>query len=368
MTAPLTGPDCDLRDFSFMPIEIDRLFNSEFHAFSEAEAWRAGVTLWLKSYHQVPAASIPDNDIALTRLAELGRDVKAWLEIKDAALRGWILCDDGRLYHPVVAEKALEAWIAKLEHRKRSAAGNAKKHNRTFDPAPFDALIEEAQGRLAALALSLKSLGKRGNGGAGPPEAPFGQPEDLPSLPQGSLKESIRLPQGSLEAPLAVARDRDRDRDREESPPLPPPVPLHPEGEGEKIFEKFWQAMPSPTPAAKARAKVEFTKLGAADREAAIAGAAAYGEEFRRKPTSHPKSPVNFLVERCFDGYASRGPPGAAKVRVVRDTPQGDAWDAYRRAHGQARIWGNRDDWYFDSEWPPGPDPPAFPRLVAVGA
>lgn len=113
-TAPLVPADCDLRDFQFMPVDIVRLFGSRFHAISSDAEWRAGVTLWLKSFHQVPAASLPDDDIELCRLAELGRDVKAWRKLRANALHGWVLCSDGRLYHPVVAEKASEAWRSKL--------------------------------------------------------------------------------------------------------------------------------------------------------------------------------------------------------------------------------------------------------------
>ncbi len=92
-----------------MPMEVERLFGSQFHARVNDSEWRAGVTLWLKSFHQVPAASLPDDDVALARLAELGRDVRVWRRIKRRALRGWVRCQDGRLYHHVVAEKALVA-------------------------------------------------------------------------------------------------------------------------------------------------------------------------------------------------------------------------------------------------------------------
>lgn len=122
---PLTAPDCDLRDFPFMPMDIVRLFGSRFHAISSDGEWRAGVTLWLKSFHQVPAASLPDDDIELCRLAELGRDVKEWKRLRANALHGWVLCADGRWYHPVVAEKANEAWNRKQAQRARSAKGNA---------------------------------------------------------------------------------------------------------------------------------------------------------------------------------------------------------------------------------------------------
>jgi len=117
---PLTPPGCDLRDFPFLPIDIARLFGSEFHALANDSEWRAGITLWLKSFHQVPAASLPDDDVALARLAELGRDIKTWKRLRDRALHGWMKCSDGRLYHPVVAEKVQEAWKGKQGQRART--------------------------------------------------------------------------------------------------------------------------------------------------------------------------------------------------------------------------------------------------------
>src|SRR5206468_1546129 len=45
-----------------------------------------------------------------------------WERIKDLALDGWVRCSDGRLYHPVVAEKAREAWEQKLQYRERKQA------------------------------------------------------------------------------------------------------------------------------------------------------------------------------------------------------------------------------------------------------
>ncbi|WP_313377983.1 DUF1376 domain-containing protein [Achromobacter insolitus] len=135
---PMTPPDCDLRDFAFMPLDIVRLFGSRFHAVSSDGEWRAGVTLWLKSFHQVPAGSLPVDDVELCRLAELGRDLKSWEELKAGALYGWIRCDDGRLYHPIVAEKVNEAWKRKLAQRARSQKGNearwGKRSERGRDP------------------------------------------------------------------------------------------------------------------------------------------------------------------------------------------------------------------------------------------
>jgi len=99
----------DLHDFSFVPIYRVQLFRSAFHARASAEEWRAGVTLWLKSWDQVPCGSLPDDDFQLCSLAELGRDQRTWKKIKAMALWNWYLCDDGRLYHDVVAEGVLLA-------------------------------------------------------------------------------------------------------------------------------------------------------------------------------------------------------------------------------------------------------------------
>ena len=134
MTVPLTPSDCDLRDFQFMPLDIVRLFSSEFHARATDAEWRAGVTLWLKSFHQVPAASLPDDDVQLCRLAELGRDLKAWRKLRAGALHGWVVADDGRLYHPVVAEKANEAWDRKKFQRERSRRASQARWARDGGP------------------------------------------------------------------------------------------------------------------------------------------------------------------------------------------------------------------------------------------
>ena len=158
---PLVPANVDLRDFAFMPIEVERLFGSEFHVRASDFEWRAGVTLWLKSFHQVPAASLPDDDVALARLAELGRDVRTWRRIRRKALRGWVRCRDGRIYHRVVAEKALEAWIEKLAQRKSGGIANAKRWGAEFDLAALDRELDDAVRRLNLLNASSRVFARR---------------------------------------------------------------------------------------------------------------------------------------------------------------------------------------------------------------
>ena len=125
LPAALVPGEVDLRDFQFTPLYRSRLFGSSFHARSTDAEWRAGMTLWLKSW--VPAGTLPDDNIDLCRLAELGRDMKAWTRIRKGAMRGWIKCSDGRLHHPVVAQGVMEAWARRDVAKRKGRAGAAKR-------------------------------------------------------------------------------------------------------------------------------------------------------------------------------------------------------------------------------------------------
>lgn len=131
MTAPLTPHDSDLRGLPFMPLDVVRLLDSDLFALSSGDEFKAAVALWCKCWLQLPAASLPNDDRILAALAGFGRDVKGWSKVKDMAMRGFVLCDDGRWYHEVIAQKAIEAWVHRLKQRSKSAAGNAKRWNKS---------------------------------------------------------------------------------------------------------------------------------------------------------------------------------------------------------------------------------------------
>jgi hypothetical protein len=140
---PFTPADCDLRAFQFMPLDVTRLRDSDLAALESPEACWAAVLLWCASWHQLPAASLPDDDRVLSQLAGFGRVVKEWLRVRAGALRGWIKCKDGRLYHPVVAEKALEAWAGRYKQRHKTECARIKKHNQRHGTTiPFPSLDE----------------------------------------------------------------------------------------------------------------------------------------------------------------------------------------------------------------------------------
>lgn len=183
---PLTPADCELREYPFTPMFRSRLFGSSFHAKANDAEWRAGVTLWLKSWDQAPAGSLPDDDVDLCRLAEFGRDQRTWKKVKAMALHGWVKCSDGRLYHPVVAEGVLEAWEgrrkqssrgkagAEARWRKRddasNAAANAPATAASTAPANGTSMVSDG----ASMPQAMLADGNREGQGEGEPSVPIG--------------------------------------------------------------------------------------------------------------------------------------------------------------------------------------------------
>ena len=121
---PFTPEDCDLRGFPFMPLHVQRLRDSELAGTASPEACWAAVLLWCASWHQVPAASVPNNPRLLASLAGYGRDVAAWEAVAAQALHGFVLCSDDRLYHPVVAQEARSAWGMRVTASENGKRGN----------------------------------------------------------------------------------------------------------------------------------------------------------------------------------------------------------------------------------------------------
>jgi len=122
MGEPLVPADVTIPRLPWVPVYVDRLWSSNFFAVATDAEFRAAFCLWLKSWAQRPPGSLPSNDHELCRLAELGADLAKWKKVKRVALRHWIRCDDGRLYHPVVAQLVIEAHEKLSKNRARTAS------------------------------------------------------------------------------------------------------------------------------------------------------------------------------------------------------------------------------------------------------
>ncbi|MBF6731338.1 DUF1376 domain-containing protein [Acinetobacter baumannii] len=130
---PLIDSDVDLRDFAYMPLDVVRFRDSDFTAITDGEAFKAGVLLWCASWHQVPAGSLPNDDRILANLAGFGRFIGEWVKVKAEALHGWKECNDGRIYHPTICEKAQESWASKQGHHYAKFADRMRKYNKKLE-------------------------------------------------------------------------------------------------------------------------------------------------------------------------------------------------------------------------------------------
>ena len=130
--APLVPPEVDLRDFPRMGLDVARLRNSELVVDLPPEICWAALLLWCAAWHEVPAGSVPNNDRWLADkcgYVSRGRIDVSWGQIRAGVLRGFVECSDGRLYHKVTCEIALDAWSSKLRQRWVSECARVRKHN-----------------------------------------------------------------------------------------------------------------------------------------------------------------------------------------------------------------------------------------------
>lgn len=257
MSDPMTPADCDLRGLPFMPLDVVRLGDSDLVALSTGDEFKAAVMLWCKSWLQVPAASLPDDDRILAHLSGTGQ---RWGRVKAVALRGWVLCTDGRLYHPVVAEKAREAWSYRLRQRERSMRANAVRWG-------------------------------------DPPASPRGSPRASPDDPkgQGQGQRQGKKEDTSLRS-VSPARDRAEVVDRD--------------------FEDFWTAYPRKVGKDAARKAWANAKKRASVAEiAAGLNAAQWNADPRYRP--HPATWLN--EGRWQDTPEDAAPEPEGRLDYLRD-------------------------------------------------
>lgn len=180
LPTPLVPPEVDLRDFQGMWVDTDRLLRSDTWMLGNSDEKAAAFTLWAESWHQVPAASLPSNDRMLAKLSQ----AEKWKTSREHALRGWVHCSDGRLYHPVVAEKALEAWIKKLASAISGAIGNSKRWQVEVDTEPQRQQFRAAVECLRALNPTSRALKEKAVAlilaGSRPESPPQSPPESQP--------------------------------------------------------------------------------------------------------------------------------------------------------------------------------------------
>jgi hypothetical protein len=125
--APFSSPDCDLRGLEWMPLDTINLLESTLFLESTGDEFKAAMALICKSWRQVPAGSLPNSEKALAILSS----ADDWTAVRTMAMRNWVLCSDGRWYHPKVAAKAMEALPMRQDFvEKKTAEADRKERER----------------------------------------------------------------------------------------------------------------------------------------------------------------------------------------------------------------------------------------------
>lgn len=317
---PLTPPECDLRDFSWMPLDVIRLRDSSLSARATGEEFRAAVLLWCASWHQSPAASLPSDDIELAALCGFGRALSEWERVRDGALRGWVQCADGRLYHPIVAEKAREAWENKLAQQARTAAARAaraaKRNDNPCQPPPSPTAAETAtSGTTETATENVASSVTENVTGSNRPD------QTRPDQRKKERKNTPPPPHAPTTGLSAGGRRGERDPDR----PSPAEVLMAVEA----AFVDFWQAYPR--------------KVGkGAARRAYLAAL--------RKPDVTPDRILRAVRSQRFDDREKFIPHPATWLNGERWADEGMTGDPVLRAAG-LNSDGSLADAPHDPDW-----------------
>jgi hypothetical protein len=128
LSVPLVPADTDIRGLDGFMLDVQRLLGSELWALSTGDEFKAAVGLWSRAWTQQPPGSLPNDERVLASFSGAGDN---WPNVRAMALRGFVLCRDGKLYHPVLCEDALRAAQKKAEFRARTtAATEARKAKR----------------------------------------------------------------------------------------------------------------------------------------------------------------------------------------------------------------------------------------------
>lgn len=187
--APLTTSDIDLAGMPAFMLDTEQLRQSELWAISSGEEFKAAVGLWCRAWQQKPPGSLPNDDRVLASWSGAG---KRWAKVREVALRGFVLCSDGRLYHPVLCADALRAWERRASYRDKASNAAAvrwgkPKHAPSMPqactghaPGIAQAMLTDAQGEREG---DIQGEGEHIHAADAPPADPFATPAPAPIEP-----------------------------------------------------------------------------------------------------------------------------------------------------------------------------------------
>ena len=313
LPSPLTPHDCDLRAFDWFPFFHKRLLKSSFWSRASDEACRISVDFWSIAYEQVPAASLPDDDYLLAEWAGFGRrNIDAWLAVKNEVMDPWVMCSDGRWYHPTLSEVACKAWVERRVHLwkrecERIRKDNLRRKEKGVDPLelppkpsddPFDGVAQPAFS-----GGQTEDSGGQSELSHGHPAESSADPAVVPKTSDGNMPSGSGIP----------AENALKGKGRETTPSGKRSSSLRSDGRPKQVrtrhdypqdFLDFWAAYPTDPNMGKREALDEWLKLSEDERRQAIASCPSFVRHCKADPTYRPIHANRYLAKRRFEGHA----------------------------------------------------------------
>ncbi|NUB05867.1 DUF1376 domain-containing protein [Azospirillum sp. Vi22] len=384
---PLVPAGIDLSGYDYMPLYVTRLRKSRTwvrckrrpaHGFYLMNMWTEAFT----SHER--AGSLPDDDDLLADAAMCAPD--DWESIKADIMTGtgWILCNDGRWYHPVVAEVVIEVWekSRKTKTQTKSATEAAAEARRT----KREAKIAEANGTQTDDAMDHAS-DRNGTGTDTVPDD--GQGDN--GIRQASVTDSQRNSINSvtqsvadgngLRQPSVTETNRNGNLNRKQPPPTPAAKPARAvSAEVVAVVNGFLASrekhfpgdsrlpanqMTLETQAAQYVAKGAPVALLLETVERGMVGAAEDARQFG-KPPPISLSAFNLSLDTEIAKFrkAQAGPPPDSRPRQGATVGPAVAADA-EVARWRQRLTRYRASRIWEDRWGP---PPGKPRCMAPKA
>jgi hypothetical protein len=119
-------------------LDHERIRQSDTWVLATLELRPWLLMLWMVAWEQTPCGSLPDDDELIS--ARIGMPLEQFITHKRVLLRKWEKAEDGRLYHPVLVQRALEMIEKRHKdtvRRGKSRAGTRQSHA----GVPRDAIV-----------------------------------------------------------------------------------------------------------------------------------------------------------------------------------------------------------------------------------
>ena len=184
MNDPLLNAEVTMRGLTYMPLHIERLQKSKAWLVCKRRPELAFyiLNLWMRAWTEEPAGSIENDDDVMSDAAMCPPD--KWPKLKEDALRGWVLCSDGRWYHPTVCEIALETWS------KRSTAERKRSEDRQRKRAIRNASVGKSENSIGhGKIYNQTSVGKSENSIGHDPEKDIFPSENTLKIREDKIRE-----------------------------------------------------------------------------------------------------------------------------------------------------------------------------------